>query len=107
MTASNVLKKSFIAKPSLIYSIQADEKVKWGSLEAGERSTGRRVLSPISPSVLAHHPPSGGPIRFERWGARSVPPVNRAFALFFAHRNYSGSQKSEFRRQNENAGDEI
>jgi len=28
--------------------------------------------------------PCGGPIRFVRPGARSVPPVNRAFARFFA-----------------------
>jgi len=76
MTVSSVLKKSFIEKPSSFYSIHPAEKVKWGSLEAGECSTGRRV-------------------------------VNRAFTRFFAHRNYSGSQKSEFRRQNENAGDEI
>ena len=41
MTVSSVLKKSFIEKPFSFYSIHAAEKVKWGSLEAGERSLGR------------------------------------------------------------------
>ena len=41
MTVSSVLKKSFIEKPSSFYSIHPAEKVKWGSLEAGERSPRR------------------------------------------------------------------
>jgi len=55
------------------------------SLEAGERSYCRRVLSlrrPVRPRST--HPPVG-PFRCGRTGASVVPPAIKAYARFFAH----------------------
>jgi hypothetical protein len=78
MTVSSVLKKSFIEKPSFIYFIQADEKVKWGSLEAGEVSRrrydrgGPRLPGEPVPSVPPSAKAEGTPLRYARLRANPV-----------------------------------